>query len=88
MLDKMKNKNTSQSNNSKIIQQRYLTVEQFKNHTAKIVERGKIDTPNTQIHDHPLSCFAISTLIESDGVKPVLWTQTSALSERMRSCSE
>jgi hypothetical protein len=46
MLDKMKNQNTTLS-------------EQFQNQTAKIVERGKIDTPthkymttNTQIHDH------------------------------------
>jgi len=32
MIDKMKNKNTTQS-------------EQFQNQTAKIAERGKIDTP-------------------------------------------
>jgi hypothetical protein len=41
----------------------------------KFVERGKIDTPNTQIH---YRCFFwVSTgTIKSGGFKLVLWTQT------------
>jgi hypothetical protein len=34
----------------------------------KIVERGKIDTPNTQIHDCSLSWLSTGTLIKSGGV--------------------
>ena len=41
----------------------------------KIVERGKIDTPNTHT----------DTSIKK-GVQLVLWTQTSSLSEIMKSC--
>ena len=35
----------------------------------KIVERGKIDTPRTQIQDCPLSWLGTGTSIKSDGVK-------------------
>ena len=31
----------------------------------KIVERGKIDTPSTRIHDHALSWLRTGTLINS-----------------------
>ena len=34
---------------------------------VKIVERGKIDTPNTQIHDRSLSCLGTGTSIKSGG---------------------
>jgi len=33
----------------------------------------KIDTPNTQIYDHSLSCLGTGTLLKSGGVKLVLW---------------
>ena len=36
------------------------------------VDRGKIDTPNTQIHDHSLSLFGTGTSIKNDRVKLVL----------------
>jgi hypothetical protein len=57
----------------------------------KIVERGKIDLPNTKIHDRSLSCLGTSFSIDKkkrgggrfDG-KLVLWVQTSPLSEMMR----
>ena len=54
--------------------------EQFKNVT-ETVERGKIDTPNTQIHDYSLSLLATGTAIKCCGVNLVLWVQTSPLSE-------
>jgi len=34
---------------------KYHTVVTIPNSNRKIVERGIIDTPNTQIHDHSLS---------------------------------
>ena len=39
----------------------YHTVGTFLKSNIKIVERGKIDTPNPQIHDHSLSCLGAST---------------------------
>ena len=39
------------------------------------VERGKIDTPNTQIHDSSLSWVGTGTSIKSGGVRLVLWLQ-------------
>ena len=47
----------------------------------QISERGKIDTPNTQIHDQSLS-LGTDTSITSGGVKLVLWTQTSHITGR------
>lgn len=44
----------------------------FQNPTEKILNRGKIDTPNTKIHDHSLSCLGTSTLIKRGGDKLVL----------------
>jgi hypothetical protein len=44
---------------------------QFQNQIPKIVERGTIDTPNTQIVDHSLSWFGTGTSIKSGGVKLV-----------------
>ena len=35
--------------------------EQFQKSNVKIVERGKVDTPNTQIHDRSLSCLGTCT---------------------------
>ena len=35
----------------------------------KILEIGKIDTPNTDMHDSWLSCFGTGTTIKGFGVK-------------------
>ena len=43
--------------------------EQFLN--RKITERGKIDSPNTQIHDRSMFWFGEETSIKSDVVKLV-----------------
>jgi hypothetical protein len=45
----------------------------------KIVERGKIDTPNTQIHDCSLSWLGTGTSIKCGRVKLVLSAQISPL---------
>ena len=39
----------------------------------KIVGKGKIDTPNTQIYDHSLSWLGTGTSIISGGAKLVSW---------------
>jgi hypothetical protein len=49
---------------------KYLTVGTVSISNWKIVENDKIDTPNTQIHDHSLSCIGIS--IKCAGVKLVV----------------
>jgi len=41
----------------------------------KIVQRGKIDTPNTQIHDRSLPWLGRGTSIKSGGAKLVLCAQ-------------
>ena len=56
------------------------------NSNIKIVERGNIHIPNTRIHDRSLSCNDTDTSIKIDGVKPIVWVQTSTLSEMMWSC--
>ena len=50
-----------------------------------MVERGKIDTPNTQIHYRSLSKLSTVTSINSGLVKLVLWTKISPLCEMVRS---
>jgi len=45
--------------------------EQFQNPIKQIVERGKIDTPNIQIHDGSLSWVGTDTSIKSGGVQLV-----------------
>jgi hypothetical protein len=45
--------------------------EQIPNFNSKIVERGKMDTSNTPIHDGPHSLLGIVTSIKSGGVKLV-----------------
>jgi len=42
---------------------KYHTVGTVPKSIRKIVERGKIDTPNTQIHDRSLSWLGIGILI-------------------------
>jgi hypothetical protein len=44
--------------------------EHFPNSIEKIVERGKIYTPSTQLHAHSLSWLVMGTSIKSGGVKP------------------
>ena len=44
----------------------------FQESNRKIVERGKIDTPNTPIHDYALSWLSTGTSIQCGGVKPSL----------------
>ena len=39
----------------------YHTVELIAKSNIKITERGKFDTPNTQIHDHSLSSLCTGT---------------------------
>ena len=43
-----------------------------KSNRGKISERGKINNPNTQTHDGPLSWLGAGTSIQSCGVKLVL----------------
>ena len=66
---------------------KYHTVGTFPKSSRKTVESGQIYTPNTQIHDHPLSWFGTGTSIKSGVVKLVLWTRTSSLREMRRSCT-
>ena len=73
LMNKMKNK-------------KYQTVETILKLNIKIVERGKIDTPSTQIHDPSLSWLGTGTLIKSGRVKLVLQAQTSLFSEMMQLC--
>ena len=46
----------------------------------KIIERGNVDTLNTQIHDSSLTCLGTGTSIKCGGVKLVLLAQTSPIS--------
>jgi hypothetical protein len=65
----------------------YHTVRTFPKFNRKIVERGEIDTTNTQIHDHSLSCLGTCTSIKKNGgVRLFLWAQTFLLSEIMLLC--
>jgi hypothetical protein len=52
----------------------------------KIVERGNIDTPNTQIHDLSLLWYGTGISIHSGGVKSALRAHVSALHEMMQLC--
>ena len=63
--------------------QKYHTLGTIPKSNIKIVERGKIDTSNTQIHDRSLSCLGTSSSITSGGLKLVLLTQTSPLTDWM-----
>ena len=62
------------------------TVRTIPNSCINIVERGKIDTPNTQICDSSLSWLGTGTSVKSGWVKLVFWAQISSLSEMMQSC--
>jgi len=52
---------------------KYHTVRTISKSNITIVERGKIDTPNTHVHDRSLSWLGIDISIKSGGVKLVLW---------------
>jgi hypothetical protein len=41
--------------------EKYYTVGTIPKSNIKIVEKGKIDTPNTHMHDRPLSWFGTGT---------------------------
>jgi hypothetical protein len=60
--------------------------EQFQNPIEKIIERNKIDTPNIQIHDGIFSWLGTGTSINCDGVRLVVRTQISLLSEMTQEC--
>ena len=51
----------------------------------KIAEKGKIDSPNVQIHDRSLSWLGTDTSIKSDKLKLVLLFQNSPLGEMILS---
>ena len=55
----------------------YHTLVTIPKSSIKIIERGKIDTRNTQIHELSLSWFGTGTSIKSGSVKLILWTQIS-----------
>ena len=42
-----------------------------------MVERGKIDTTNTQILDYSFSWLGTDTSLKRGGIKLVLWAQAS-----------
>jgi hypothetical protein len=48
---------------------KYHTVTTVLKFNGKIAERGKIDSPYTQIHDHSLSWLGTGTTIKSGRVK-------------------
>jgi hypothetical protein len=48
---------------------KYHSVETVSKSNRKIGERGKIDTPNPQIHDRPFSSLRTGTSIKSGGVE-------------------
>ena len=55
---------------------KYKTVGTFPKSNTKVVERGKIYTPHTQRHDRSRSCLCTGTMIESSGVRLLLWSLT------------
>ena len=65
---------------------KYNTVVTIPKSNIRIVERGKSDIPNTQIHDRSLSWIGTGISIKSGGVKLVLWAQSSPRFEMMLSC--
>jgi hypothetical protein len=64
---------------------KYHTVTTVTKSNCKMVERGKIDTPNTYIHDDSFFRLCTGISIKSVGFNLVLCVQTSSLSEMMRS---
>jgi hypothetical protein len=56
--------------------------EQFQNEISNI-ERGKIDTTNTQMYDNSLSLFGTGTSIKSDRLKLVSFLLGMAMITRL-----
>ena len=54
---------------------KYHTVRTVLKSNKKIVERGRIDTPKTQMHDHSLSWLGAGTSEKNGRVKLVLLAQ-------------
>ena len=54
---------------------KYHTVRTVLKSNKKIVERGRIDTPKTQKHDHSLSWLGAGTSVKNGRVKLVLLAQ-------------
>jgi hypothetical protein len=52
----------------------------------KFVQRGKIDTPNTQIHDLSFSWLGTTNSIQSGGFKTSFMVPNSPLGEMVPSC--
>jgi hypothetical protein len=73
-------------NNSKIPHCRNNSKIPHCRNNSKIVERGKIYTANTQIHDPSLSWLGTGISILCGGDKLVFWTQIFPLTEMMWSC--
>ena len=65
---------------------KYHAVETASKSDRNIIERGKIDTSNTHIHDVSISPLGTGTSTKSGGVKLALWAQTFPPSKMMRSC--
>ena len=65
---------------------KYHTVRTVPKSSRKIVERGKIDTPNTQMHDLSLFRLGTGTSVTNGGVILDLLTQAPPLGEIMQSC--
>jgi hypothetical protein len=60
----------------KIKKRKYQTVGPIPKFYRKIVERDKIYTLNTQIHDRSLSSVGTGTAITNGGFKLVLWAHS------------
>ena len=54
---------------NKMKKKKYCTVETVRRSNRKIIERDKINMPNTHIHDHLLSWLGTDTPIKSGRVK-------------------
>jgi hypothetical protein len=66
---------------------KYYTVGTVPKSNRKILERGKIDTPNTHKYDRSQSCLGTGTAINSGGVKLVVLAHISPIiSDMMKSC--
>jgi hypothetical protein len=71
---------------NKMKKKRDPTVSTVLKFNRKIIEKGKIDTPTTYLHDQSLSWLGTDTSIKSDKVKLVLLFQNSPLGEMIQSC--
>ena len=61
-----------------MINKKYHTVVTVPKSYTKIVERDKINTPNTQIHDRALTWLSTGTSIKCGAVKLARWAQPSS----------